>query len=61
LSDEGFYDEDAKKAGYLNHNIPNVWPREDVKEIEFAFKELGVLMTSVGLKLTAHIDKYVKT
>lgn len=38
---------------------PNLWPKEDLPELEYAFKNLGQLIVDVGLRLTSHIDKYV--
>lgn len=39
---------------------PNVWPTEDVPELENAFKELGCLIVEVGSQLAKHIDAYVE-
>lgn len=38
---------------------PNVWPKEDIPELEHAFKKLGCFIVDVGLLLTKHIDKYL--
>jgi isopenicillin N synthase-like dioxygenase len=38
---------------------PNIWPREHLPALEFAFKELGQLITSVGALLAYHLDQYV--
>ena len=39
---------------------PNIWPREDLPELEGAFKALAALIVRVGLLLAAHCDKYVE-
>ncbi|KAJ3416109.1 hypothetical protein HDV05_003078 [Chytridiales sp. JEL 0842] len=39
---------------------PNVWPKEHLPDLQPAFMDLGGFITSVGLKLAAHCDKYVK-
>ena len=33
----------------------NVWPSEDLPELEPTFKELGKLMYSVGIKMANHL------
>jgi len=40
---------------------PNKWPKEDLPELEWAFKETGQLVCNVGAALGAHVDKYVKS
>jgi len=40
---------------------PNIWPKEDLPELEFAFKECGQLVVSVGALLGHHVDKYAKS
>lgn len=38
---------------------PNIWPVQQLPELEPAFKALGGLICAVGLLLAAHCDKYV--
>jgi len=40
---------------------PNIWPKEDLPQLEPAFKECGQLVISVGTLLAHHVDKYVKS
>ncbi|KAG0604560.1 hypothetical protein M758_10G180000 [Ceratodon purpureus] len=44
---------------YPSYCRPNLWPREDLPELEPAFKELGHLILDVGLLLAHHCDKFV--
>jgi len=37
----------------------NIWPKEDLPELEPAFKALGQLIVNVGLELAHHCDKHV--
>jgi isopenicillin N synthase-like dioxygenase len=39
---------------------PNVWPKEELPELEGAFKDLGCLIVSTGVLLSRHIDDYIK-
>jgi hypothetical protein len=39
--------------------IPNVWPKDTIPELEYAFKNLGRLMVDVGAMVSYHIDGYV--
>eukprot|EP00128_Syssomonas_multiformis_P017561 Colp12_sorted_trinity150504_noHs@30867 len=39
---------------------PNIWPKEDLPDLEYAFKELGQLIVGVGELLSAQCDKHVK-
>ena len=39
---------------------PNIWPTEDVPEMEAAFKALGQLIVSVGKLVAKQCDAYVK-
>ena len=39
----------------------NFWPTEDLPEFESAFKNMGGLAAEVGLKLSIHIEKLIKT
>jgi isopenicillin N synthase-like dioxygenase len=38
---------------------PNIWPREEMPQLEFAFKDLGRLIVETGKLLAKHIDRYV--
>jgi len=38
---------------------PNAWPKEDLPELEHAFKNLGCLIVDTGILLAKHIDKYL--
>ena len=37
----------------------NVWPGQDLPQLEAAFRELGQLIIAVGQQLAAHCDAYV--
>jgi isopenicillin N synthase-like dioxygenase len=39
---------------------PNIWPTEDVPEMEAAFKALGQLIVAVGVLVSKQCDAYVK-
>lgn len=39
---------------------PNIWPNEDVPEMEAAFKALGQLIVAVGVLVSKQCDAYVK-
>ena len=38
---------------------PNIWPTEDLPELEGAFKALGQLIVDVGTLVAAQVDRYV--
>lgn len=38
----------------------NVWPKEDLPEYEYAFKDLGRLVVGVGERVAGVVDKYVE-
>ncbi|KAK8930890.1 hypothetical protein KSP39_PZI016382 [Platanthera zijinensis] len=44
---------------YPHYCRPNIWPINDLPELESAFKALGRLMLDVGLLLAYHCDHYV--
>ncbi|XP_031488730.1 uncharacterized protein LOC116256490 isoform X2 [Nymphaea colorata] len=44
---------------YPSYCRPNIWPRNDLPELEFAFKSLGNLIFDVGVMLAGHCDQYV--
>ena len=39
---------------------PNIWPSEDLPELQPAFKDLGQLIVKVGHLVGKHTDKYVQ-
>jgi len=39
---------------------PNIWPKEDLPELEPAFKQMGQLVVEVGLLVARQCDKYVQ-
>lgn len=39
---------------------PNVWPKQDLPELEAAFMDLGALVVQVGILVAKHCDKYVE-
>ncbi|XP_073145404.1 uncharacterized protein [Henckelia pumila] len=43
---------------YPSYCGPNIWPRDAVPELEFAFKALGKLILDVGFLLAYHCDRY---
>ncbi|CAK9196621.1 unnamed protein product [Sphagnum troendelagicum] len=44
---------------YPSYCRPNIWPQEQLPELEPAFKVLGQLILEVGMLLAHHCDKYV--
>lgn len=40
---------------------PNIWPTDDLPELEIAFKELGQLIVSVGILVAKQCDAYIKS
>ena len=36
---------------------PNIWPKDDVPDLEPAFKDLGELVIDVGIRLAKHCDQ----
>ncbi|KAL4473132.1 hypothetical protein ABPG72_007362 [Tetrahymena utriculariae] len=45
-----------EQGGFI---VENVWPKDDLPQLEGAFKSFGTLMISTGTLLAYHIDKYV--
>jgi len=39
---------------------PNIWPKEDLPDLQPAFLEMGKLVVEVGLLLSKHCDKYIR-
>jgi len=52
-------EDEALIKQYPSAYHPNIWPTEDMPELEIAFKEAGKLVVDTGLLLAIHIDKYV--
>lgn len=42
---------------YRSYYSPNIWPHQHLPQLETAFKQLGSLIISVGLKLAGHCSK----
>lgn len=40
---------------------PNIWPSEDLPDLEKVFKDLGTVMIRVGRLLARHCDQYART
>jgi isopenicillin N synthase-like dioxygenase len=51
---------EALIAEYSSSSHPNIWPTEDLPELEQAFKDLGRLMVAVGTLVAAQCDSYVQ-
>nr|AGT16885.1 hypothetical protein SHCRBa_165_I15_F_170 [Saccharum hybrid cultivar R570] len=51
--------DDVLVSRYPSYCRPNIWPNENLPELEIAFKALGKLMMEVGLMLAHHCDRYV--
>jgi len=60
LYDRPFDDEKVIKE-FPSFTSPNIWPSQEVPQLETAFKELGRLIIDVGTLLAMHCDKYVKS
>lgn len=58
--DEPTTDLELQKKYYQDYH-PNVWPKDDMPELEAAFKALGQLMVSVGELVAHHADVYVSS
>jgi len=56
--DRPFDDESIIKK-HVSFAHPNIWPKEDLPELEHAFKDLGTLIVQVGVLLSKHCDAYV--
>lgn len=46
---------------YPQDYSPNLWPKDDLPELEQAFKKMGCKMISVGEHLAFHCDLYIKS
>lgn len=40
---------------------PNIWPKQELPQLEGAFKGLGQLIVDVGILVAQQCDKYIKT
>lgn len=54
-------DDEAVIAQYPAFVHPNIWPTEDLPELEAAFKKLGQLIVSVGVLVARQCDAFVKS
>jgi hypothetical protein len=45
---------------YPSYCRPNLWPKDDLPELEEAFKSLGELIVEVGMLLVERCDQYVR-
>eukprot|EP00775_Hariotina_reticulata_P002002 gene2002-2324_t len=52
--------DDASARCFSTYYTPNIWPQQDLPQLEPAFKALGSLIITVGLKLAAHCSRYVQ-
>jgi hypothetical protein len=52
-------DDDEIIAQYPSFVHPNIWPKDDLPELEPAFKELGKMIISVGLLVAKQCDLFV--
>jgi|EP01033_Poteriospumella_lacustris_P013414 isopenicillin N synthase-like dioxygenase len=59
------YDEPVNDAElirqYPSFVHPNIWPKDDLPEMEAAFKELGQIIVSVGILVAKQCDAYVSS
>lgn len=46
---------------YPTYARPNIWPNQDLPELEPAFKHLGELITNVGYRICKLCDDYVRS
>jgi isopenicillin N synthase-like dioxygenase len=44
---------------YPAYGYDNIWPKEDLPELQPAFMDLGSFIVGVGLKLAVHCDKFI--
>lgn len=54
-------DDHQLRKKYPDYCHPNIWPKEDLPEFEHAFMALGSLVVSVGVKIAALCDVFVKS
>mmetsp|Transcript_87554 Transcript_87554/g.171253 ORF Transcript_87554/g.171253 Transcript_87554/m.171253 type:complete len:371 (-) Transcript_87554:249-1361(-) len=48
-------------AKYPSFVHPNIWPKDELPEMEHAFKELGQIIVSVGKLVAKQADKFVRS
>lgn len=53
-------DDEALIAQYPAFVHPNIWPKEELPELEHAFKAVGQLIVDVGTLVARQCDAYVK-
>lgn len=58
LIDEPTVDEDLLHK-YPQYTRPNIWPRDELPDLEVAFKRLGKLIFDVGRMLLGHCEKFL--
>ncbi|CAN6354429.1 unnamed protein product [Urochloa humidicola] len=51
--------DDALVTRFPSYCQPNIWPTDDLPDLETAFKDLGKLVLEVGLMVAHHCDCYV--
>ncbi|KCV68564.1 hypothetical protein H696_04857 [Fonticula alba] len=54
-------DDPAELAKYREFAQPNVWPTEEIPQLEGAFKALGQLIVDTGARLAVHCDKFISS
>ena len=54
-------DSEELRKEFNNIAYPNIWPGEDLPELETAFKDCGKLVMSVGELLSRECDKFIAT
>jgi isopenicillin N synthase-like dioxygenase len=52
-------DDEELIAAYLPFAHPNIWPKEDLPELEIAFKRLGQIIVEVGLLVAKQCDNFI--
>ena len=55
------FDDPATIAEYPTFAHPNIWPTDELPELEPAFMNLGGLIVDTGKLLAKHVDSYVRT
>lgn len=52
---ESVWDKNTGQRGIFK----NLWPNEDIPDIEWAFKDLGGFINQVGVKVAKNLDLYI--
>lgn len=47
----------ATSAQYPSYYSPNIWPTDELPQLEAAFTQLGQLIIEVGIQLMRHCDR----